>query len=246
VIPVRVPVVIIGGGPAGLLLARLLQLAGIESVILERQTRQYVMARVRAGVMEMGTVAVLREAEVAERMDREGFVHEGVNLSFAGRLLRIDFAGLSASSIMVYGQTEVTKDLYAVLDTSGVTVIDEAVDVTPHDVDTGRPYVRFVTHPDGNDDEHRIDCAYVAGCDGFHGVSRSAIPRSVLREYERVYPFGWLGVLSSRNSPVEPLRPTYVTGERFARRSQSTNIRYITRVTHGRSCSISRSRGSSG
>jgi p-hydroxybenzoate 3-monooxygenase len=202
-IPSRVPVAIIGGGPAGLLLARFLQLAGIESVILERQTRAYVMARVRAGVMEMGTVETLRQAEVASRMDREGYVHEGVNLSFAGRLLRIDFAGLIGSSIMVYGQTEVTKDLYSALDHAGVTVIDKAADVRPHDVDGDRPYVTFTTGNGDGSREHRIDCAYVVGCDGFHGVSRSAIPATVRREYERVYPFGWLGILSE-TPPVNP------------------------------------------
>jgi p-hydroxybenzoate 3-monooxygenase len=199
-LPARVPVVIIGGGPAGLLLARLLQLAGIESVVLERQTRDHVMARVRAGVLEWGTVEALRGAGVGDRMDREGFVHEGVNLSFSDRLLRIDFAGLTGTGIMVYGQTEVTKDLYAALDATGVTVVDRAADVRPHDVAGDAPYVTF-TPADGT--AQRIDCAYVAGCDGFHGVSRGAIPASVGRTYERVYPFGWLGILSE-TPPVNP------------------------------------------
>ncbi len=125
-VPARVPVVIIGGGPAGLLLARLLQLAGIESVVLERQSRDHVLGRIRAGVLEWGTVEVLRAAEVGERMDREGFVHEGVGLSFGGRHLRIDFKGLTGKSIMVYGQTQVTKDLYDALDRANVTIVEEA------------------------------------------------------------------------------------------------------------------------
>jgi p-hydroxybenzoate 3-monooxygenase len=195
----RVPVVVVGGGPAGLLLARLLQLAGVESVILERQSREHVMGRIRAGVLEWGTVETLREAEVGQRMDREGFVHDGVGLSFGGGHLRIDFKGLTGKSIMVYGQTEVTKDLYAALDDAGVTVVAEAHDVTPHDVTSDAPYVTFVG-PDGA--TQRIDCDYVAGCDGFHGVSRTAIPASVLRTFERVYPFGWLGILSE-TPPVD-------------------------------------------
>jgi p-hydroxybenzoate 3-monooxygenase len=197
-LPSRVPVVVIGGGPAGLLLARLLELAGVESVILERQTRQHVIARVRAGVLEWGTVETLRAAKVGERMDQQGFVHDGVGLSFSGRHLRVDFAGLTGKGVMIYGQTEVTKDLYAALDEAGVTAVDEAADVMPHDVDTEAPYVTFVR--DGT--PHRIDCAYVAGCDGYHGVSRSVIPARVLRTYERTYPFGWLGILSE-TPPVD-------------------------------------------
>jgi p-hydroxybenzoate 3-monooxygenase len=197
-IPTRVPVVIIGGGPAGLLLARLLQLAGIESVILERQSREHVMGRIRAGVLEWGTVETLRAAEVGERMDREGFVHEGVGLSVGGRHLRIDFKGLTGKSIMVYGQTQVTKDLYTALDEAEVTIVEEAADVLPVAVDTDAPYVTFVR--DGV--TQRIDCAYVVGCDGFHGVSRTVIPATILRTYERLYPFGWLGILSE-TPPVD-------------------------------------------
>jgi p-hydroxybenzoate 3-monooxygenase len=197
-VPARVPVVIIGGGPAGLLLARLLQLAGIESVVLERQTREHVMGRVRAGVIEWGTAQVLRDAGVGERMDRLGVVHDGVGLSFSGRHVRVDFKHHTGKGVMVYGQTQVTRDLYDAIDAAGVPVIDEAAGVTPHDVGGPDPYVTF--ERDGA--RHRIDCAYVAGCDGAHGVSRTVIPASDLRTYERVYPFGWLGILSE-TPPVD-------------------------------------------
>jgi p-hydroxybenzoate 3-monooxygenase len=187
-----VPVVIIGGGPAGLLLARLLALGDVESVVLERQSREHVMARVRAGVLEWGTVETLRAARVGDRMDREGVVHDGVGLSFSGRHVRIDFKGLTGKGVMVYGQTQVTKDLYVAVDKADVTVVDCAADVVPHDLTGTTPYVTFVREGVSR----RVDCQYVAGCDGAHGVSRTAIPSSVLRTYERVYPFGWLGILS--------------------------------------------------
>ena len=194
----RVPVVIIGGGPAGLLLARLLALAGVESLVLERQSREHVLARVRAGVLEWGTVETLRAAGVGDRMDREGTVHDGVGLSFSGRHVRIDFKGLTGKGVMVYGQTQVTKDLYAAVDDVGVTVIDCAADVVPHEVTGTAPYVTFVREGTS----HRVDCQHVAGCDGAHGVSRTAIPPSLLRTYERIYPFGWLGILSE-TPPVD-------------------------------------------
>jgi p-hydroxybenzoate 3-monooxygenase len=193
-----VPVVIIGGGPAGLLLARLLALGGVESVVLERQSREHVMARVRAGVLEWGTVETLRAAGVGDRMDREGMVHDGVGLSFSGRHVRIDFKGLTGKGVMVYGQTQVTKDLYAAVDAMRVPIVDCVADVAPHDVTGTAPYVTFVK--EGT--THRIDCEHVAGCDGSHGVSRTVIPPSVLRTYERIYPFGWLGILSE-TPPVD-------------------------------------------
>ncbi len=194
----RTQVVIVGGGPAGLMLAHRLHRSGHEAVILERQTRDYVMARIRAGVLEWGSVDMLRDAGLGDRMMQEGFVHDGVGLSFLGQLLRVDFTRHTGKSVMVYGQTEVTKDLYRALDAEGVTIVDEAQDVTLHDVTTDAPHVTY--SKDGA--THRVDCAYIAGCDGYHGVSRPTIPKTVLREYEREYPFGWLGVLSE-TPPVD-------------------------------------------
>ncbi len=194
----RVPVVIVGGGPAGLLLARLLALAGVESLVLERQTREHVLGRIRAGVLEWGTVELLRSAGVGERMDRHGMVHDGVGLSFSGRHVRVDFKGLTGKGVMVYGQTQVTKDLYAAVDEAGVPVVDEAADVMPHGVDGPDPYVTFAT----GGTTHSVACEYVAGCDGSHGVCRTVIPPDVLRTWERIYPFGWLGILSE-TPPVD-------------------------------------------
>ncbi len=190
---------IIGGGPAGLLLSQILHLQGIESVILERQSRDYVLGRVRAGVLEQGLTEMLRDAQVGARMDREGQIHGGFHLAFGGRMERIDLEGLTGGkTVMVYGQTEVTRDLYEARDTMGGTVIDEAVDVMPHDLESDAPYLTF--EKDGA--RERLDCDFIAACDGFHGVGRRSMPGSVLNTYERVYPFGWLGVLS-RTRPVD-------------------------------------------
>ena len=194
----RTQVAIIGGGPSGLLLSQLLNKAGIETVVLERQTRDYVLSRIRAGVLEYGMVEMLRKAGAGERMDREGFPHDGVNLSTASRQFRVDFMERCGKRVMVYGQTEVTKDLYDAQDAIGATIIHEAAGVALHDLDTDKPYVTWMK--DGA--EHRLDCDFVAGCDGFHGASRPSIPDSVRKDYERVYPFGWLGILSE-TPPVE-------------------------------------------
>lgn len=188
----RTQICIVGGGPSGLLLSQRLHRAGIDTVVLERRSRDYVLSRIRAGVLEEGSANMLREAGVGDRMDREGFVHDGVNISTQNRGFRIDIKSLTGKSVMVYGQTEVTRDLYEARDAMGGTVIHEAEDVSLHDLDSPTPFVTF--RKDGA--EHRIDCDFVAGCDGFHGVSRASIPATVLREYERVYPFGWLGILS--------------------------------------------------
>ena len=188
----RVRVCIIGGGPAGLLLGQLLLRAGIDNVILERRPRDYVLARIRAGVLEQGTVAMLRKAGVGGRMAREGFVHEGVYLAASGRRIRIDFKRLVDSTVMVYGQTEVTKDLYDARDAAGGATVHEAADVRPHDVAGEKPYVTY----QANGTTHRVDCDYVAACDGYYGVGRQTIPAESLIVHEQVYPFGWLGVLS--------------------------------------------------
>ncbi len=188
----RTQVAIIGGGPSGLLLSQLLHRAGIDTVVLERRSRDYVLSRIRAGVLEWGSVEMLREAGVSARMDAEGFPHDGTYLAVRNQGFRIDFQDLVGKKVMVYGQTEVTRDLYEARAAMDGVVIHEAEGVTIHDADSAAPWVTYVK--DGS--EHRIDCDYIAGCDGFHGPSRQAIPDTVLKEYERVYPFGWLGVLA--------------------------------------------------
>lgn len=187
----RTQVCIVGGGPSGLLLSQLLHLSGIDSIVLERHPRDRVLSRIRAGVLEWGTVEMLRKAGAARRMDEEGYPHSGIYLAAQNRGFRIDFEALIGRRIMVYGQTEVTRDLYAARDAAGGHIVHEAQGVALHDLD-GAPYVTFVQ--DGT--EQRIDCDFVAGCDGFHGVCRASIPQAKLRTFERVYPFGWLGVLS--------------------------------------------------
>ncbi|MBE7521676.1 MAG: 4-hydroxybenzoate 3-monooxygenase [Burkholderiales bacterium] len=188
----RTQVGIIGGGPSGLLLAQLLHLRGIDTVLLEKHTREYVLGRIRAGVLEHGFAALMREAQAGERMDREGQIHEGIFIAHDGMRDRIDFRALTGKSVLVYGQTELTRDLYEARDRLGGIVIHEALDVAPHDIETARPYLTW--RKDGK--EERVDCDYVIGCDGFHGVSRQSIPKAAIREFERIYPFGWLGVLS--------------------------------------------------
>ncbi|CAM2188187.1 p-hydroxybenzoate hydroxylase [Paraburkholderia sacchari] len=189
----KTQVAIIGAGPSGLLLGQLLHKAGIDNVILERQSGEYVLGRIRAGVLEQGMVDLMREAGVSERMDAEGLVHDGIELVFGGRRDRIDLKQLTGgSSVLVYGQTEVTRDLMAARKESGATTIYEAANVQLHDVKGEAPYVTF----EKNGETYRLDCDYIAGCDGFHGVSRKTIPEEVLTHYERVYPFGWLGLLS--------------------------------------------------
>ena len=189
----KTKVAIIGAGPSGLLLGQLLHKAGIDNVILERQSGEYVLGRIRAGVLEQGMVDLMREAGVSERMDAEGLVHDGIELVFGGRRDRIDLKQLTGgSSVLVYGQTEVTRDLMAAREACGATTIYEAANVQLHEVKGEAPYVTF----EKNGETYRLDCDYIAGCDGFHGVSRKTIPAEVLTHYERVYPFGWLGMLS--------------------------------------------------
>ena len=193
----RTQVAIVGAGPAGLLLSQLLDRAGIASVVVERRSRAYVEGRIRAGVLEDGTVATLRAAGVGERLEREAQFHDGLTLSSGGRGFRVDLRGLSGRCVTVYGQAEVQKDLFAARERAGGAVLDEAADVAIHDVDTDRPSVTLTRH--GVADQ--IDADFVAGCDGAHGVSRTAFPRGAQRTFERLYPFGWLGILA-RTPPV--------------------------------------------
>jgi p-hydroxybenzoate 3-monooxygenase len=196
----KVQVCIIGGGPSGLLLSQLLHTQGVETIVLEKRNREYVLSRIRAGVLEHGFAELMREAKCGARMDREGEVHDGVFISRNGELNRIDLDKYSGgNSVLVYGQTEVTRDLYEAHDRDGGAIVHDVEDVELHDLKSDAP---FVTYRSG-DDVIRIDCDYIVGADGFHGVSRRSIPQSALTEYERIYPFGWLGVLS-RTKPVSP------------------------------------------
>ncbi|MCH9693323.1 MAG: 4-hydroxybenzoate 3-monooxygenase [Gammaproteobacteria bacterium] len=186
-------VAIIGGGPAGLLLSRLLQLNGVDNVVLERRSRDYVLSRIRAGVLEQGLVDLLQEADVHKRLKAEGEVHAGFDIAFHGEVCHLDLAELSdGKTVTVYGQTEVTRDLYDALDAAEATVIHEAENVALHDLDTDNPRVTFEL----NGQTQQLSATFIAGCDGFHGPSRQAIPASVREEYELTYPFGWLGILS--------------------------------------------------
>jgi len=188
----RTQVGIVGAGPAGLLLSQLLGLAGIDTVVLEKRTPEYLRARVRAGLLEEGTVALLTQAGVGARLLRERLTHDGVEIAFDGRRHRIDLKGLTGVSISIYGQAEIQKDLMAAHGASGGNIVFEAEDVSLHGLMSDKPRLRY--HKAG--EAHEIVCDFIAGCDGFHGVSRQAIPQEVIRVYERVYPFGWLGILS--------------------------------------------------
>ena len=187
----RTQVGIIGAGPAGLLLARLLKAQGIESMILEARTRDYVEARIRAGVLEQGTVALLEEASVAERLHRDGLVHDGVEIAVAGRRFRVDFRALTGKTVTVYGQTEVTRDLIAARLAGDGPIVWEAAEVVLRDIESARPRLGYRLAGA----EHELACDFIAGCDGFHGVSRSSLPPSS-QTFERTYPFGWLGILA--------------------------------------------------
>lgn len=224
----KTQVAIIGAGPSGLLLGQLLSQAGIDTIILERQTPEYVLGRIRAGVLEQGTVDLLREARVNARMDEEGLVHEGVELAFDGRRVRLDLKALTGGkTVMVYGQTEVTRDLMEARKRSGAPSIYHIDDVEIIDVNSDSPRVSFI-----HDGERKtITCDYIAGCDGFHGVARKAIPADLLKTYERVYPFGWLGMLSD-TPPVhhELIYAHHSNGFALCSQRSKTRSRYYLQV----------------
>lgn len=189
----KTKVAIIGSGPAGLLLGQLLSNAGIDNIIIEAQNKEYILGRIRAGVLEQVTTDLLRQAGAGERMDKEGLVHEGFNLYFNNRSERINFCELTGGkTVMVYGQTELTKDLMEAREKGQHQTIYNAKNVALHQVDSSTPFVTF--EQDG--ESHRVDCDFIAGCDGFHGVSRPTIPNDIRKDYEYAYPFGWLGILA--------------------------------------------------
>jgi len=226
----KVQVAIVGAGPSGLLLGALLHKAGVDAVILEAKTPEYVLGRIRAGVLEQVSVDLLDTVGVGERMHREGLVHGGFELCFGGARHRIDMKKLTGGKqVMVYGQTEVTRDLMDARLAAGLTTIYEAADVSLHDFDGPTPRVRY--RKDGA--THEIECDFIAGCDGFHGVSRASVPAGAIRNFERVYPFGWLGVLS--DTPPVAHELIYSNHERgFA----LCSMRSMTRSRHYVQCSL--------
>jgi len=217
----RTKVAIVGAGPSGLLLGQLLTRAAIDNVIVERHTPEYVLGRIRAGVLEQGAVEMVDEAGVGARLHAEGLIHGGIEISWAGGRNRIDLNRLTGGkSVTVYGQTEVTKDLMDGRKASGALSVYEAEDVSVQGFGGDHPVVRY--HHDG--EAHELECDFIAGCDGFHGVCRHSVPATALQSYERVYPFGWLGVLSE--TPPVSHELIYVSHERgFALCSMRSHTR---------------------
>src|SRR3984885_7913547 len=197
----RTQVAIIGAGPSGLLLSQLLYLHGIDNVVLERQSREYVAGRIRAGVLEQGTVELLLKAKLGDRLLKERLVHDGVALGFSGRRLRVDLRKLCGQSVSIYGQTEVTRDLIDARTAAGGNLIFEATEVSVAGFAGATPTVRY--RHDGKIQE--LSCDFIAGCDGYHGVCRRSIPEAAMQTFERVYPFGWLGVLAEVPPVAEEL-----------------------------------------
>ncbi|MCL4128891.1 UNVERIFIED_CONTAM: hypothetical protein GTU68_032291 [Idotea baltica] len=223
----KTQVAIIGGGPSGLLLSQLLNKNGISTIVLERQSRDYVLSRIRAGVLEWGSVELLRSAGVGKRMDEVGQPHDGFHLAYNNKEFRVDVHALTGNRMMVYGQTEITRDLYDAQDEIGATVIHGVENVALHDLKSDAPRVTYEL-----DGQHfEIACDFIAGCDGFHGVSRPSIPDGIRTEYEKVYPFGWLGVLSDTPPCADELiYANHRRGFALASMRSSTRSRYYIQV----------------
>ena len=215
---------IIGAGPAGMFLAHLLHRAGVDSVVLERRDRTYVEGRVRAGVLEQTTVDIMHEIGLDQRLAQEGLTHDGFSISFDDELFRIDLAGLTEGKrVTVYGQQEVMKDLYDAAEERGLAVVFDAEDVLPHDIAGDRPFLTWMA----KGATHRLDCDFIIGCDGYHGVSRAAMPADVLKQYEKVYPFGWLGILADvPPADHELIYASHARGFALASMRSKTRSRY--------------------
>jgi p-hydroxybenzoate 3-monooxygenase len=236
----RTQVAIIGGGPSGLLLGQLLHNHGIANIILEQRSGEYVLSRIRAGLIEDGTVGLLESAGVGARLHPEGLVHEGIEISFGGRRLRVDFRKLTGKAVTIYGQTEITRDLMEARNAAGALTIYEAEGLSLHDLTGNWPRVSYRK----NGIEAEIECDFIAGCDGFHGVSRQRIPEAAIRSYERVYPFGWLGILSE-TPPVSP-ELIYVSHERGFALCSMRSPRAAGSISNASSMTISRTGPTSG
>ncbi len=227
----RTQVAIIGAGPAGLLLGALLHKAGIASIIIERQSRSYVLSRIRAGILEQGTVDMLHSVGAGQRLAIEGQVHHAIELVFKNQRHSIDVTGLTDGKVVTaYGQTEVTHDLMNARHAAGLATVYEARDVSIEDFDTVQPKVHYVT--DGQ--HHELACDFIAGCDGFHGVCRSSVPKDAIQEFERIYPFGWLGVLAD----VPPVSPHAIVYGNHARGFSLCSMRSLTRSRYYIQCPI--------
>ena len=227
----RTQVAIIGAGPAGLLLGALLHKAGIDAVVIERQSGDYVLGRIRAGILEQGTVDMLQQVGAGARLHAEGTPHHSIELVFKNQRHAIDVHGLTGGKLVTaYGQTEVTRDLMAARQAAGLTTIYEAGKVSIHDFDTGKPSVRYLK----GGQTHDLACDFIAGCDGFHGVCRASIPKASLSEFERVYPFGWLGVLAD----VPPVSPHAIVYGNHERGFSLCSMRSLTRSRYYVQCDM--------